>query len=49
MYQEQIFFLQIKKGYLLVKNNFVGEVAFKKTEYLKAHDLKNIHSIITDD
>ena len=31
------------KGYFLAKNNFVVEVTFKKTEYLKTHELKNIH------
>ena len=33
----------------IAKNSFAVEVTFKKTEYLKTHELKNIHSIITDD
>ena len=33
------------KGYFIAKYNFVAEVNFKKTEYLKTHELKNIHKI----
>ena len=37
------------KVYFIAKHSFVVDTIFKKTEYLKTHELKNSHSIIVDD
>ena len=37
------------QGYFIARNCFIADITFKNTEQLKTDELKNFHSIITDD